>query len=85
MSPAVLNETVKSVKLYLDEQIKISGWTTLQQLLRSLFNEKRGFEVAKKLGVGEGIIKRFLGDNWSLRRIQEALASLHEDEQRKGI
>lgn len=77
MMPAVLNETVLSVKNFLDGEIKEKTWESLQQSLRTLFDRKDGFENVKHSGVGETTIKKFLGENWSVRRIREALAALH--------
>lgn len=76
MMPSVLNETVLSVKAFLDKEIKEKDWGTLQQSLKRYF-DKHNFERLQKEGVGETTIKEFLGENWSLRRIREALAALH--------
>jgi hypothetical protein len=49
-------------------------------MFKGMFNGKRGFETVRGMGVGIDTIKNFLGPNWSLRRIREALAALHTDE-----
>ena len=72
--PQVLNETVLSVKLWLDAQIKGKTWGDLQRSLEVLFKNKHSFEVAQGMGVGEDSISKFLGKNWPLSRIREALA-----------
>ena len=78
----VLNETILSVKLWLDGQIKGKTCEEImaQRLLGHLFKDKKAFANTSREGVGESTIKAFLGDNWSLRRIREALASLRADE-----
>ena len=62
----------------MDGEIKGKEWEEIrkQQLLLSLFKDEHAFRRAKS-GVGEDTIKNFLGENWSLRRIREALAALH--------
>lgn len=78
MTPAVLFETIKSVKLYLDKQIKGKGWDDLDSATTRLFATPSKFAVVQKndIGVGESAIKVFLGDNWSGNQIKEALATL---------
>lgn len=81
--PAVINETVGTAKSFLDDKLRISTWATLEGALRSLFTDSRGYENAKKHGVGRAILRRFLGANWTDEMIQEALNTL--DMEQKGL
>jgi hypothetical protein len=67
---------------FLDKEIKDKEYQHIREqgTLLSLFEDKEHFSKAKTTGVGEDTIKNFLGPNWSLRRIREALAALHTDE-----
>ena len=49
-------------------------------MLRSAFENKKAFETVQGRGVGENVIKSFLGPNWTTRRIRTALAIIREDE-----
>jgi len=80
MSPSVLNETVLSVKQFLETEIKNKEWEVLPQLWQNLFGSEHGFKIIQGKGIGSRTIRRFLGPNWSLKRIDEALASLRENE-----
>jgi len=83
MSPAVLNETILAVKCYLDNMLKTTIWQTSAPLMQGLLGSQRAFETAKGQGVGREIIKRFLGKNWSMRKVEQALAQIHADEENR--
>ena len=51
-------------------------------MLRYVFESKKSFECTqgKSGGVGEEIICKFLGPNWSMGRVRNALATIHAPE-----
>ena len=74
-TPAVINETVFAAKAFLDGELgKIKSLNMAQGFLSQVLPNDKSFANAKRDGVGEGIIKKFLGDNWSIHMIREALA-----------
>lgn len=83
-SPMVINETVLAVKTFLDGELAESEWATLNKSIKSLFAESRGFENAKKQGVGQTTILKFLGKNWRQWMIQEALDTLRDESIDRG-
>ena len=78
-STIVINETVLVAKQYLDEQLKGAEWTTLNEVIKSLFKDSRGFKNAQAQGVGQTVIVRFLGRNWKQWMVQAALDTLSNE------
>lgn len=76
---AIINETVLAAKEFLDAELaKYESWETLNEFIKSLFKDSRGFENAKHQGAGQTTILKFLGGNWKQKRIQDALAILRD-------
>lgn len=73
-SPAIVNETIRAVKDYLDDYVKNSespGKVFNNQL--ELFADEKEYRAAKKSGVNGKVIKRFLGSSWSDWMVKESL------------
>jgi hypothetical protein len=86
-TPGVINETVFAAKEFLDEHLSEVEWDTSQEFLKGLFDSKKAFDTARGMGVGESVVKKFLGSNWSTHMIRESLAvyrSVQEDEDREA-
>jgi hypothetical protein len=66
---------------FLDREIKGKEYKQLERqgILPLIFGDEHSFSIAKSKGVGEDTIKNFLGPNWSLWKIRQALATLHTD------
>lgn len=88
---ANIKESVRVAKKYLDEELaKYESWEELSLPLINLLkvdkhgNElpirdaKKAFAEAKRRGVGQTTILKFLGGNWKQGKIQKALAQLKE-------
>jgi len=53
-NPAVVNETVQTVKKYLDTQLaECKSWETSNKIIRSICDSQRAFETVKGRGVGK--------------------------------
>ena len=63
--PAVIDETVKSARDYL-----LANKDVARKLLSS------GFPERKRLKIGAPLIAKFLGENWSDNRVEQALESI---------
>jgi len=73
-APAIMVQTILTAKEYLDAELqKYEEWNNAQDFLRVLFSSNRQFQEVKKTGVGEGTLAKFLGGNWTLHKIREAL------------
>ena len=80
-SPAVINETVLAVKMFLDGELaKHETWEQVRsnKFITTLFGNAGNFGRAKKEGVGQKIILKFLGGNWKQWMVQEALNTLKD-------
>lgn len=80
-SVVVLNQTVGTVKKFLDKELaKCRSYKELQNETSAgrhlKFKNLQGFGKAKKEGVGAYTILKFLGNNWSEDKIHEALDTL---------
>ena len=76
-SPAVYTETVMVAKEYLDGELaKCEGWESLNKNIKTLFARSDGFINAKRQGVGQTTLLKFLGKNWKQWVIQDALNTL---------
>lgn len=86
MTPAVINETVRVAKEYLDGELaKYDSWGELKSAgshLINLLNVKRPQEFAplRKKGVGQTTLLKFLGKNWKQWQIQQALDNITSDD-----
>lgn len=69
-SPAVINQTVATVKEFLDKELTNSEWPTSDKSVQCLFGNQTAFTEAKTKGVGRRIILKFLGGNWKAWMIQ---------------
>ena len=72
-------ESVWAAKKYIDEELaKYENWEDLQEFLRVLFVSDHAVKQAKELknGVGEPIIKKYLGNALSKEKIRQSLAIL---------
>lgn len=80
-SPAVVYQTVMTVKKYLDEELaKTDTMSDLPQGLMNLLDlkdKRSSYENLKTKGVGQPTILKFLGGNWKPWMIQSALNSYH--------
>jgi ParB-like chromosome segregation protein Spo0J len=85
-SVAVISETVRATRDYLNAELaKYESWEELEKYpnnsIKVLFTGTKGdFQKVKKYGVGQGTIKKFLGENWTQTRIQKALELLNDEE-----
>lgn len=80
-NPAVINETVQTVRDYLNAEIaEGDSWETSNNLIRSLFDSQRAFETVKGRGVGQNTILKFLGRSWKQWQIQKALEIFQAEE-----
>jgi len=64
--PAVIDETVKSARDYLKEHPEVA-----RKVLSSEPSE------VKRIRIGAPIIAKFLGENWTITRVEEALSRLN--------
>ena len=66
-SPAVIIQTVKAAKEFLDEELKKhKNWESMKStgnFASSLFEDEHGFRRSKG-GVGRDVLMKFLGGNW---------------------
>lgn len=81
-SPTVIVQTVDATRKFLDGEF--AKYKTFKQLPPDLMNSleqktEKSFNKIKA-GVGSPTIKKFLGNNWTKSRIQEALAILDDKE-----
>ena len=87
MNPAVINETVITVKEFLDKEL--AKYNTYKELEKASFGNKQrfvdkyNFDKLKKHGVGADTIKKFLGDNWLDWMIDSALSTLKAHKEKK--
>ena len=83
MSPAVLNETIKSVKAFLDADIQGKSWKEIMtvKIYRHIFDTAKSLTNAQRKGTGQGVIRAFLGyKNWTEGRVRSALKAIEVDE-----
>ena len=80
-APAVLIQTVQTAKEFLDAELA-KGWKDSAQMFRVLFDSQHAFEQAmrKEGGVGRNTLVKFLGGNWSDRKVETALNILKDKE-----
>jgi len=73
-TPEVLVQTIQAAKEFLDKKLK-KGWEDSEHLFRVLFDSRHAFEqtMRKPDGVGRNILVKFLGGNWTNRKVAEAL------------
>ena len=84
MTPSIVYETIRATRDFLDAELaKYENWEEAKKvtIFSNLFgNEKNpiaGFGQAKgKQGVGQTVIKNFLGRNWKRWVIEEALSMI---------
>ena len=76
---AVMVETVRVARDWLREQMG-KGWDNSDKSIRVLFEGKHAYDVAKGMGVGRDLIKKFLNGDWKEWEIQESLAQLDDTE-----
>lgn len=79
MNPAVLNETVLSIKNHLEKQLE-KQWVNLAHRCKLAFASEKSFKNCQVIRrVGQHTIQRYL-PKWSRRRIEAALSMLpHKD------
>ncbi len=88
-TPAAINQTVKTVKEYLDAELAKYTWKLLSKSTKQLFttheryNQLRNQILNGKQGVGQNTILRFLGKGWKQWKIKEALETLYGKKSRK--
>jgi ParB/RepB/Spo0J family partition protein len=75
LTTSVLIETVSVAKDYLDSELK-KDWESLNENIKRVFQTKEMFNQLKNNGVGQTIIKEFLGNNWKQHDIQHALTAI---------
>ncbi len=77
INTSIMVETIQVAKEYLESELKKYTYDEFlaQEFLSQLFNkmDKEHFARLKKEGIGQGILKKFLGSNWSDYYIQSAL------------
>jgi len=83
VTPAIAFETVRAAKRFIDTEVaKYERWEDVrsQGILGTIFETlgiNSGQAFAKlKSGAGEETVKRFLGDNWSLWTVRQALSTV---------
>ena len=83
MIPAVINETVKATRDFLNTELaKYDSWENIKSAnksISSLFDSQASFGAGKK-GVGQTTILKFLGKNWKQHTIQSALNTLDAED-----
>jgi len=87
-SVAVISETVRATRDYLNSELaKYETWEAFRsnKFIRPIIESEPQFRSIKgklKKGedVGQGTIKKFLGENWTQTRIQKALELLNDEE-----
>lgn len=88
-SPAVVNETVSTVKQFLDGELKkCKDYRELNVAKNSnveLFTSNKQFMQCKKQGVGRTIILKFLGSPWKENMIEKALKLIDENKTSKKL
>lgn len=80
--PEVLNETVLAAKKFLDGEIaKYKKWdeARVNKNINTIFGNAGNFGVAKKEGVGQTTLLKFLGGNFKQWMIQSALETFRDD------
>jgi len=77
---AVIIETVKAIKNYLDAELaKYETWDTSNESIKCLFESQKAFESTRGRGVGQTTILKFLGEPWKQHMIQVALSAINDD------
>ena len=72
--PAVVIETVKATKQFLDDELaKSKSWGTSNKIIKGLFDSEKAFDTTKGMGAGQTTILKFLGGHWKQWMVQEAL------------
>lgn len=86
MSQAVLIETVRVVRDFLNTELKKqNSWETSEEFLQRLI-DKYNFNKIRSNGVGHATIKEFMGSNWIEYDIQVALNTLNStDIEREAV
>ena len=73
-SPAIVNETVRAAKKFLDDELaKCERLDRADKNISPLFTDEGNFQQCKQHGVGRDTILKFLGSNWKGWKIQQAL------------
>lgn len=85
LTPVVVNETVLAAKEFLDGELRKTE--TFKDMatksIRRLFDNAKSFFDAKRDGVGQTTILKFLGGNWKGWMIGEALSTFDLDKKGK--
>ncbi len=83
-NPAVVNETILAAKEFLDKELaRCDKRNMANKFIKRLFNNAKSFSNAKRDGVGQTTILKFLGNNWKQWMVQEALVTLKESDDGK--
>jgi ParB-like chromosome segregation protein Spo0J len=85
-NPSIIKETVRVAKGYLDGELdKYESWEQFKESdLINLLEQKTEKAFNKvKAGVGQTTLLKFLGEPWKQSRIQEALATLKDEQEGK--
>lgn len=78
--PAVINETVRAAKAFLDAELqKYEDWRHAGKSTSVMFASNSQFQQCKRDGVGRVIILKFLGPNWKEWVVKEALETLEAE------
>ena len=83
-NPAVVNETIPAAKEFLDKELaRCDKRNMANKFINRLFNNAKSFSNAKRDGVGQTTILKYLGNNWKQWMVQEALVTLKESDDGK--
>ncbi len=86
---SVINETILTAKEYIDGELQKCESLEEFEGIRNpetVWSNNDYFIRSKNIGVGKEVIKSFLGDNWPVKTIQNALSILNSEEiDRKAV
>ena len=78
-SPKVMTQTILAAKEFLDNELKkYAHLNRAEHMFSSLFSNEGNFQQSKQRGVGRSILVKYLGGNWTERRVETALQILKD-------